>query len=355
VLRLAVRVARPRAELVLAELLELAPEGVEEVDVDPRTVEYAVYGAEGELPALADLEAAAGGALVSVSTSEVAEDWAERWRAFHRPLVIATAAPGARPRLTVRPPWEPPADQGLDVVIDPGRAFGTGAHATTALCLELLLRDAARGGRGSDRAVMGSCVDLGCGSGVLAIVAARLGYAPVLALDHDPLAVEATAENAARNGLPPGALEIRRFDLRSEQVPAAELVLANVLAGPLLGWARSQREMPARLVLSGLLAAEADRVAAAYARRGMVEAERRVRGEWAALALAHGTPGATGDVEPAMEAFRGGAATGAVCAEGGPAVCAERGPLSASAGGAVQTAGALGRWLPGGLATDLGA
>jgi ribosomal protein L11 methyltransferase len=279
VLRLAVRVARAEAELVLAELLDLAPSGVEEVDVDAGTVEFAVYGADGELPELPDLEAAAagaGGTLVSVSTTEVADDWSDRWRDFHRPLVIER---DGAPRLTVRPPWEAPAAAGLDVVIDPGRAFGTGAHATTALCLELLLDDAAHA---RERAP-GPCVDLGCGSGVLAIVAALLGHVPVLALDYDPLAVAATAENAARNGV---SIEVRRFDLRVEQVPAADLVLANVLAGPLLGWAGSQRTLPARLVLSGLLATEADRVSAAYARRGLRETERRTRGEWGALVLA---------------------------------------------------------------------
>ncbi|MGH2910005.1 MAG: 50S ribosomal protein L11 methyltransferase, partial [Solirubrobacteraceae bacterium] len=86
-LRLAVRVARAESELVLAELLELAPAGVEEVDVDSGTVEYAVYGAPGELPELPALEAAAGGALVAVTTTDVADDWADRWREFHRPLV----------------------------------------------------------------------------------------------------------------------------------------------------------------------------------------------------------------------------------------------------------------------------
>jgi ribosomal protein L11 methyltransferase len=268
-LRLAVRVSRASAELVLAELLELAPGGVEEVEVDDDTIEYAVYGAPGELPMLPDLEAAAGEAgttLVSVSTTEVADDWAERWRDFHRPLVIGT-------RLCVRPPWEEPlADVGIDVVIDPGQAFGTGSHATTALCLELLLDEPGRG----------SCVDLGCGSGVLAIVAARLGFTPVLALDHDPAAVTATRENAGRNGV---ELDVRRFDLREQQVPEAELVVANVLAGPLLGWAGAQRLLPPRLILSGLLTGEADRVAEAYARRGMKERERRVSGDWAALAL----------------------------------------------------------------------
>jgi ribosomal protein L11 methyltransferase len=278
VLRLAFRVDRAHAELVLAELLELAPSGVEEVDVDADTVEYAVYGAPGELPLVPEMHAAAGavGTVVSVSSSEVADDWADRWREFHRPLVIADPRDGARPRLTVRPPWEAAAATGLDVVIDPGRAFGTGAHATTALCLELLLELDAPGG---------ACVDLGCGSGVLAIVAGLLGFSPVLALDYDPLAVQATAENAARNRIPRDQIEVRRFDLREEQVPACELVLANVLAGPLLTWAERQRQMPPRLVLSGLLVAEADRVAAAYAARGIRERVRRARGEWAALVL----------------------------------------------------------------------
>jgi ribosomal protein L11 methyltransferase len=264
-LRLAVRVHRRQAELVLAELLELAPSGVEEVDVSADVVEYAVYGAPGELPALPALKAAAGGAYVDVSTEEIADDWADRWRSFHRPLVIGD-------RLTVRPPWEPPSATALDVVIDPGQAFGTGAHATTRLCLELML----------DTAAAGSFVDLGCGSGVLAIVAAKLGWPAVTALDYDKAATVATRENAHRNRV---ELEVVDFDLRYEQVPDADLVAANVLAAPLVGWAASQRRLAPRLILSGLLASEADRVAGAFAQRGRHEHARRVLGEWAALAL----------------------------------------------------------------------
>ena len=182
-LRLAVRVRRADAELVLAELLELAPSGVEEVDVDTATVEYAVYGSPGELPELPALQAAAGDALVEVRTTEVADDWADRWREFHKPLVLGE-------RLAVRPPWEPEQGTALDLVIDPGRAFGTGAHATTRLCLELLLELPARG----------SAIDLGCGSGVLAIAAAMLGHGPVLALDYDQLAVDATRSEERRVG-----------------------------------------------------------------------------------------------------------------------------------------------------------
>ncbi len=267
-LRLAVRVRRSEAEVVLAELLELAPSGLEEVDISAEEVEYAVYGAPGELPELPDLRAAAGGALVEVRTEEIADDWAERWRSFHRPLVLGE-------RLIVRPPWEPAADTAIDVVIDPGRAFGTGAHTTTRLCLELML----------ELEPAGSFVDLGCGSGVLAIVAAKLGWDPVLALDYDPASVSATAANAQVNGV---SLEIRRHDLRAARPPAARTIAANLL-GPLLrAWARdcASGGAPAEQVLaSGLLVEEADGVASAFAGCGLRERERRASGEWAALRL----------------------------------------------------------------------
>jgi ribosomal protein L11 methyltransferase len=266
-IRLAVRVHRAQAELVLAELLELAPSGVEEVEIGSEVVEYAVYGAPGELPAVPDLKAAAGGAFVDVHTEEIADDWSERWRAFHRPLVLGD-------RLTVRPPWEPPGDTELDVAIDPGQAFGTGAHATTRLCLELMLEKPV---------AEGSFVDVGSGSGVLTIAAAKLGFSPVLALDNDPAAVTATQENARRNGV---TVDVRRLDLRSEQVPEADLAVANVLAGPLIAWSGTQERFGPRLILSGMLISEADRVAAAFAQRGLAQTHRRDRGEWTALALA---------------------------------------------------------------------
>lgn len=266
-IRLAVRVHRRHAELVLAELLELAPNGVEEVAVGTAVVEYAVYGAPGELPELAALEAAAGDALVDVRAEEIADDWSERWRAFHRPVVLGG-------RVTIRPPWEPPGETALDVAIDPGQAFGTGAHATTRLCLELMLESSVG---------QGTFVDVGCGSGVLAIVAAKLGFDRVIALDHDPAAVAATEENARRNGAPVTA---RRFDLRRQPVPAADLVVANVLAGPLIGWAASQERLGPELILSGILTTEAAGVLAAFERRGLTPTRRRERDEWTALALA---------------------------------------------------------------------
>jgi len=262
--RLAVRVARAQAELVLAELLELAPVGVEETD-DGDVIEYAIYGAPGELPSLPALRATAGGALVQISTQAVADDWSQRWREFHRPLVLER-------RLTVRPPWEPATGTPIDVVIDPGEAFGTGAHATTRLCLELMLEL-----HGS-----GAFVDLGCGSGVLAIAAARLGFAPVAALDIDPASVRAALCNARRNGV---ELDVARLDLRREPVPPAPTIAANLLAPLLVAWAPLAPPRCRRVIAGGLLAQEAADVAGAFAAQGLREAARRVSGEWATLLL----------------------------------------------------------------------
>lgn len=272
-LRLAVRVRREDAELVLAELLSLAPSGVEELDVDGDVVEYAVYGAPGELPALPEVRAVAGGALVEVLSTEVPEDWETRWRSFHKPLVLEGG------RLVVRPPWEPPPDgAGINLVIDPGQAFGTGAHATTRLCLELMLGLA---GPGS-----GGFLDLGCGSGVLAIAAARLGWGPVAAVDFDPVAVAATAENASVNGV---SMSVARHDLRVDPVVVAPTVAANLLRPLLLAWVRrlgdSVGPLPERVIASGLLVGEADEIAGAFCALGLSEVARRESGDWAALLL----------------------------------------------------------------------
>jgi ribosomal protein L11 methyltransferase len=243
---------------------------VEETTLEDGTVEYAVYGFPGELPALPDLTAAAGEALVEVRTEEVADDWAERWRSFHRPLILGT-------RLAVRPPWEGPIGTEVELVIDPGQAFGTGAHATTRLCLEALL----------ELSPGGPLVDLGSGSGVLGIAAARLGWGPVRALDLERAAVEASAENAQQNGV---ELAVERFDLRRDPVErsVAPTVVANLLAPLLSAWAArlgDVSELPTTLIASGLLVGEGDRVAEVFARLGFAEARRLSEAEWAALVL----------------------------------------------------------------------
>jgi ribosomal protein L11 methyltransferase len=278
-IRLAVRCRPELAERVLAELLELAPGGVEE-DSGDGWVEYAIYGPPGEVPELPDLEAAAGEGLVEISSTEIPDDWADRWRDFHRPVVIGG-------RLVVRPSWEPypgtpgrEAEEvpGMDIVIDPAQAFGTGAHATTALCLELLL-ELADAGQAHD-----PLADLGTGSGVLAIAAAKLGWGPVTACDSEAAAIEAAAGNARANAV---ELELVRLNLREQAPPAAPTMTANLTA-PLLRRVAERLERPPRtLVCSGLLASEEGEVAAAFAARGLEVGERRQRGEWVAL-LARG-------------------------------------------------------------------
>jgi ribosomal protein L11 methyltransferase len=266
-IRLALRASVEDAERVLAALIELAPSGVEQVD-GPGWVEYAVYGMPGELPSLPEGPAEVGGARVTVRGEPVPDDWAERWKRFHVPVLVGG-------RLWVRPPWEQEAVRpGVhEIVIDPGQAFGTGTHPTTRLCLELMLELDPRG----------SFADLGCGSGVLSIAAAKLGFRPVCAYDSDRAAVAATLSNARDNGV---ALDrIERFDLRGAAPPVADVVAANLMRPLLLQVRQSLRELPRVLVLSGLLEAEADEVVAAYA--PLVERRRLVDRGWAAVLLAH--------------------------------------------------------------------
>jgi len=269
-IRLAIRAPAGASEQVLAALLEQAPSGVEQVDGEG-FVEFAVYGAPGELPELAEGDADVGGVRVTVSSREVPDDWAERWKRFHVPVLVGG-------RVYVRPPWEEAAVRPgvMDLVIDPGRAFGTGSHPTTRMCLSLLLDLAGRrGGRGS-------LCDLGCGSGVLSIAAARLGFAPIVSLDADVLAVEATLANARDNGV---VLErVERSDLRGEPAPGAEVVVANLMRPLLLRVAELMAERrPRALIASGLLEHEADEVAAAFAPLG--ERRRLSSQGWTALLL----------------------------------------------------------------------
>jgi ribosomal protein L11 methyltransferase len=201
---------------------------------------------------------------VSVSGTEVADDWAERWREFHRPVLVGE-------RVWIRPPWAKPRSGALDLVIDPARAFGTGAHPTTRLSLELLL----------DVPPAGPLTDIGCGSGVLAIAAARLGFGPVFALDNDPAAVEATLANGHRNHVELGRVE--RLDLRSDALPPAPTVTANLVRPLLLELGRRMPESPETLIVSGLLEGEEDEAAAAFER---MRERRRLRLQgWSALLL----------------------------------------------------------------------
>ncbi|MBV8080256.1 MAG: 50S ribosomal protein L11 methyltransferase [Actinobacteria bacterium] len=225
-----------------ARFVDLAPDGFEERAVGGG-VELAAYGDAAERVR----EAFAG---ADVRTVE--DGWEDRWREFHHGVRIGA--------LWVGPPWEAAPDDVVAIVVDPGRAFGTGAHPTTRLCLELLAD-----------VEPGSLVDVGCGSGVLSIAAVRLGFAPVVAVDVAAAAVEATLANAAANEV---ELEARVLDALTEPLPAADAVVANIALDAVEVLA--PRVEANLLVTSGYLARDTPHLA------GFVCVERREREGWAA-------------------------------------------------------------------------
>jgi ribosomal protein L11 methyltransferase len=228
-LRVAFSVASVDAEIARAWLLERFPEGFEERDRAGMT-ELAVYtDAVGE--------AAIRSAFDDVRAGPVEGGWEDRWREFHRPM----RAGG----LWIGPPWTSPPAGTEGIVVDPGRAFGTGAHPTTRACIELLA--------GMER---GSLLDAGCGSGVVAVAALKLGFAPVIAVDVDPVAVAVASGTVRDNSVEVG---VRRLDVLHDELPETDVVVANIeLAAVEALLAR----VPARLaVTSGYFVGQAPNVA----------------------------------------------------------------------------------------------
>lgn len=225
-------------------MLDLFPEGFEEADRG-EVLEFSAYtGADGERRARADFGI--------VLASEIPVDWEERWKRFHRPVEIGG--------MWVGPPWEAVPAGVPSITIDPGRAFGTGGHATTRLCLELL-----------SGLARGSLLDVGCGSGVLSIAAAKLGFAPVHAVDREPAAVEATARNAKANAVD---LDVRQSDALQADLPPVDLVVANIhLAGV---DALALRISARRFLTAGYFHSRMPEAAA------FTHIERRIDGGWAA-------------------------------------------------------------------------
>ena len=268
--RLGIRVRRERAELALAALLPILHGGAEETEPDQDEIEYAVYAPAAELPAVEDVRALAGDALIDLTLTEVPPGWERRWHQYLRPVEVAASGR----RLRIRPPWATAADDGvLEIVIDPGELFGAGTHPTTQLCLEMLL--------GLDPG--GGLCDWGAGSGILAITAARLGFGPVEAVEVMPDGLEAIARNAAANGV---AVRTTWRNLAATPAPWAPTVTANLTIDLLHAIADGALDRPPdRMIASGVLAARAGEIAGAFARHGLREAGRRVQGEWAAVLL----------------------------------------------------------------------
>jgi ribosomal protein L11 methyltransferase len=269
--RLGIRVRREQAEIALAALLPLLQNGVEETEPDQDEIEYALYAPRPELPAERDVRSLVGDALIDLTFTDVPPGWERRWHQYLRPVEVAS---GTR-KLRIRPPWQPAGgDRGVtEIVIDPGELFGAGTHPTTQLCLELLL----------DLDAGGALCDWGAGSGILAVTAARLGFAPVDAVEVMPDGLEAVQRNAAANGV---AVRTHWRNLAVTPAPWAPTVTANLTLDLLQEIAASALERPPeRLIASGVLADRADLIAEAYARHGLVEAERRIQGEWSAVLL----------------------------------------------------------------------
>lgn len=191
-------------------------------------------------------------------------DWASAWKAQYRPLKVGR-------NLWICPSWlAPPDPTAVNILLDPGLAFGTGDHPTTGLCLEWLAEQELRGR---------DVIDYGCGSGILAIAALKLGARAAHAVDIDPQALRVSRENAERN-----AVATRLTITPPETLPRehqADIVIANILAQPLIDLAPRLRDLvrPAgRLLLTGLLLEQANDVRSAY--DAAFAFERRERGEW---------------------------------------------------------------------------
>lgn len=203
-------------------------------------------------------------------------DWAEAWKA-HFPVMRVGR------RLVIRPTWREHVAAADDVVLalDPGMAFGTGLHPTTRLCL------AALEPLGADGRLQGARVlDVGCGSGILAIAALKLGAAAALGVDTDPVAIEATIENAARNALTDD-LSAREGSLPTDEEPF-DIVLANLIAGvliPLAPLLRDELRSGGTLLASGIFVDRETEVTAAFDAADLTVEGRTSEGDWVALRL----------------------------------------------------------------------
>jgi ribosomal protein L11 methyltransferase len=272
-------VAPDELELAAAELFDLGALGVELHEPGMALMPQTPPLPQGRGRAIAHFEerAAAFDAAQAMGAEPpveiAAQDWSVAWRAHHKTMQVG-------PRSWVHPPWEAAPEGGVAVAIDPGMAFGTGSHATTALCLERcdeLLAEIP----GAD------VLDVGTGSGVIALLAKKLGARRVAATDNDPIALAAAKSGEALNGIA-GVEWILSGD--PSEVPGEfGIVIANILLNPLIELAPALSGKVAaggRLVLSGLLAAQADAAERAYMAQGLWPQRRKEHDGWARVELA---------------------------------------------------------------------
>lgn len=268
-----------RADEVAADLFDLGASGVEVRDGEGQPMPGARQPAAGRALLVAWFpDPAAAGEAARRMGGELAvvadEDWTEGWKKDFRPLDVG--------RVRVRPSWiaEAPPPGSVEVVIDPGMAFGTGTHPTTSLCLAAL----------SDLLALrpgAAVLDVGTGSGLLAIAARKLGAGRVVANDNDPVAVGVSQENARAN-----RADVEVVGDPLERIAGEfDVVVANILANTLVELAPriAEKVAPGGVVLlAGILAPQAEEVRAAYVGLGLEPRPGRDEGEWSLLALGRG-------------------------------------------------------------------
>jgi ribosomal protein L11 methyltransferase len=267
---------------LLASVLTRAPATY--FDLENQTSRVSVFVEQGRFsPTDTRKEIAAGleriqgfGLNIGVAEIEIArikrEDWAESWKKHFKPIEF--------PSLLIKPSWSKkrPAKNQAVVILDPGLSFGTGQHPTTSFCLHEITRCLKSGGKHS-------LLDIGTGSGILAIAAARLGYAPVRAFDFDPESVRVAKANARKNRVD-GKILLTRGDITKLPLKPArqfDLVCANLISNLLI--AERQRivnrlKPTGTLVLAGILAGEFAGVESAFAKSKLKLHSSRVENEW---------------------------------------------------------------------------
>ena len=211
------------------------------------------------------------GALTADSESVESTDWSECWKQYYKPFRLGR-------HLVIRPSWEEWEEQEGDLVIvlDPGMAFGTGTHETTAMCVEMI----------EERYESGSMLDVGTGSGILAIAAARLGAEHVVGVDIDPDAVKAAKENVLRCGVEK-QVDIRLGDLLKGLSESFDFAVANILAPAICMLAaplKKHLNKNGLFICSGIIAEAEGDVIAALKDAGYELLEVRHKGDWVAMA-----------------------------------------------------------------------
>jgi ribosomal protein L11 methyltransferase len=262
---LTLRVPAVALEDVLDAVLPALPGGLHIREAGDEA-ELAILFTAGT-PEPEELRRLAGPPLIDLRSAEVADDWRQRRLGRYRPLIVAD-------RFLVRPDWAPVGDDaGLtEIVLEQSSAFGTGLHPTTQACLAVL----------AEVESGGSFADFGCGSGVLSIAAARLGWSPVVAVDNVESSVAAARRNAALNQV---EVEAREIDLAGERPPTAETIVANIPPEVQAALVGALEQAPRLTIASGFQPDDIAAVASAWGALGLEVVDEARANEWSLLVL----------------------------------------------------------------------